>query len=124
MPQRHNVVEGRFLGPASHDWAVLCSRQRVSAVLVFPNGALEGMQEIGTAEDIGFLQGGFAGDGAQFSRVIGAVGADYITLHYEQYEGPTPPPIDHDGINDAFIEKGSVVRYWYRGRWLGLAGAD
>ncbi len=26
--------------------------------------------------------------------------------------------IDHDGINDAFVEKASTIKYWYDGKWL------
>jgi hypothetical protein len=38
--------------------------------------------------------------------------------------GPKPPPIDHLGIDDAFLEKASVVHYYYQGKWLQLTGAD
>jgi hypothetical protein len=29
-----------------------------------------------------------------------------------------------DGINNIFVEKGSLVWYWDGGRWLKLTGAD
>jgi len=32
--------------------------------------------------------------------------------------------LDHDGINDTFVEHASVVWYWYGRRWLQLTGAD
>ena len=48
----------------------------------------------------------------------------YILSHNRDYGGPEPPPIDHDGVNDVFAEKASVVHYFYRGRWLALTGAD
>lgn len=35
-----------------------------------------------------------------------------------------PPPPDHDGIKDIFVEKASVVLYWHGGRWVKLQGAD
>ena len=34
------------------------------------------------------------------------------------------PPIDQDGINDAFVEKASSVKYWQQGKWRDLQGAD
>lgn len=40
-----------------------------------------------------------------YSRGISAVGEDFIMRHYNAYGGPKPPPIDHQGIDDAFIEK-------------------
>jgi hypothetical protein len=54
----------------------------------------------------------------------GAVGRDYILKHYHEYGGPQPPGIDHEGINDAYVEKGSAVHYYYLGKWLELQGAD
>jgi hypothetical protein len=50
--------------------------------------------------------------------------ADYIRDRHESSGGPGSPQLDHDGINDVFIEKGSVVWYWYQGRWLRLQGAS
>jgi hypothetical protein len=32
--------------------------------------------------------------------------------------------LDHDGVEDAFAGKASVVSYLVDGRWLALAGAD
>jgi hypothetical protein len=44
--------------------------------------------------------------------------------HYDAYGGTKPPPIDHQGIDDAFLEEASVTWYFYGGRWLKLSGAD
>jgi hypothetical protein len=44
--------------------------------------------------------------------------------HYRAYGGPKPPPIDHQGIDDAFLEKASVTFYFHKGNWLQLTGAD
>jgi hypothetical protein len=49
---------------------------------------------------------------------------EYIRVHYEAFGSLKPPPLDHEGINDAFIEKGSHVWYWYDGQWMQLAGSD
>jgi hypothetical protein len=59
-----------------------------------------------------------------YSRAISAVGKNHILDYYKAYGGTEPPPIEHQGINDAFAEKASVVRYFYRGKWLELQGAD
>jgi hypothetical protein len=37
---------------------------------------------------------------------------------------PKPPRIDHQGINDMFYGKASVVYYDFGGKWLGLSGTD
>jgi len=57
---------------------------------------------------------------------------------FSQEEDPVPPrqirefnrdspalaQLEHDGIEDAFIEKASVIWYWNGSRWLQLAGAN
>jgi len=75
-----------------------------------------------TESDVGYLQG--LGDGIGFSRAISSVDSTFILEGYEAFGGPTPPPIDHDGIDDAFLGKASVVHYWYEGKWLTLQGMD
>jgi hypothetical protein len=120
----HNVVRGEFITRGQKDWAVLCSRKRNSSILVFWGGSVSKVSAIAASPDIGFLQ---TIDGARnigFSRALGAVGRDYILKHYHAYGGPKPPSIDHQGINDVYVEKGSVVHYYHRGKWLELQGAD
>ena len=58
------------------------------------------------------------------TRSRATVGRDFIMRHYRAYGSPQPPPIDHHGIDDAFLEKASVTWYFYNGRWLRLQGAD
>jgi hypothetical protein len=117
----HNVVSGEFARPGQKDWAVLCSRAGHSTLLVFWGAMADSVAELASAPDLISLQG----DGKiGFSRRISVVGREYILDHYREYGGPKPPPIDHDGIDDAFVGKASVVRYYYKGEWLTLTGAD
>lgn len=69
----HNVVRGEFARPGQADWAVLCSRDRVSSILVFWNGSEQGAAELARQEDKGYLQG-IGGDEIGFSRMISAAG--------------------------------------------------
>jgi hypothetical protein len=103
----HNVIRGEFAKPGQHDWAVLCSVKGVSTILVFWNGSEKNPAEIATLEDRIFLQG-ISPDKIAYSRGITPVGGDFIVRHYNAYGGPKPPPIDHQGIDDAFLEKASV----------------
>jgi hypothetical protein len=59
-----------------------------------------------------------------YSRGLGVADADFIRVHHQRYGGPKPPPLDHDGIDDIAIEKGSLVWFWNRGRWLQLTGSN
>lgn len=119
-----NVIKGSFVSPAQIDYAVLCSVNRMTRVLVFQGGSdklvLEAGRRVADVDILWSINGGEIG----YSRAISAVGRDYIMQHYKAYGGLKPPPIDHQGINDAFQDKASTVLYFYRGKWLELAGAD
>lgn len=119
----HNVVRGEFARPGQTDWAVLCSRDGASTILVFWNGSGTAPAEIAKAEDRNYLQG-ISSSLIGFSRGIRAVGREFIMRHYQAYGGPAPPPVEHQGIDDAFIEKASVTHYFHNGKWLQLTGAD
>lgn len=120
----HNVVKGEFIRKGQTDWAVLCSRNKRSSILIFAGGSSQRVITIAESADRTFLQTIDGAGNIGFSRAIDAVGKDYVVKHQEEYGGPSLPPIDHQGINDAFAEKGSVVHYYYRGKWLQLQGAD
>lgn len=129
IPQVHsgaepgNVVRGRFTSPDQVDVAVLCSRDRVSSILVFRGESVTSVAELAPQPDRNYLQG-IGGGRIGFSRALGAADPQYIQEHYEAYGGPRPPPLNQDGINDIFMEKASVVWYWHEGQWLQLTGAD
>ena len=120
--QPHNVIKGQFSKPGQTDWAILCSVERVSSILIFWNGSEANPARIAGAKDADYLQ--YSGSGWDFSRQITPVDRAYIRQHHQAYGGPKPPPVDHQGINDAFAGKGSVVLYFYQQKWLRLTGAD
>jgi hypothetical protein len=120
---RQNVIKGEFAKPGQTDWAVLCSIGGVSSILIFWNGSEVNPTEIGKANDVDRLQG-WGNYKIVYSRAISAAGEKYMMEHYNAYGGEKPPPIDHLGIDDAFVGKASVVLYFYRGKWLRLTGAD
>ena len=122
----HNVIRGMFARKGQYDWAVLCSRNRFSSILIFWNGSTRNPSRIAKSLDKGYLQtvGGGDNGGIGFSRIISVVGREYILEHYKDYGGPKPRPITHQGINDAYAEKASMVLYRYSRRWLELSGAD
>ncbi len=120
----HNVISGEFARRGQTDRAVLCSRNGESSILVFWRGSTKSVSEVARSPDRSFLQTITEGGKVGFSRIIETVCRDYILKHYEAYGGRKPPPTYHQGINDAYAEKASIVLYYYRGRWLELQGAD
>lgn len=121
---RSNVISGEFMRRGQTDWAVMCSRNRTSSILVFWSGSIRNVAEIAEAADSNFLQTIDGVGTIGYSRAILAVKKDYILQHCRWYGGPKPPHMDHQGINDAYIDKASTVLFYHRGRWLKLQGAD
>ena len=120
----HNVISGEFARRGQTDWAVLCSKSGVSSILVFWGGSAKSVAEVAKGADRNFLQVVGGNGEIGFSRSIIAVGRDHIHNHYREYGGPKPPRIDHQGIDDGYLEKASYVLYYHRGKWLELQGAD
>jgi hypothetical protein len=123
IQERHNVISGQFVRTGQNDWAVLCSIALVSRVIVYRGGTTGVIDTLGASADSDFLQG--IGDNRiGFSHRIGVATKQYIKELAAEFHGPKPPQIDHDGIEDAFIGKASGIMYFYKGKWIGLQGAD
>jgi len=106
------------------DWAVLCSRDGKSSILVYWGGSVNSPAELAKAPDEGYWLGNDK-EGFHYYRQIMTANKKYILLHYREYgRGEFIPQINHDGIDDGFLEKGSEVYYFYRHKWLLLPGAD
>jgi len=118
-----NVVRGHFTTPARTDWAVLCSRQRISTILVFRGGSTTQVDELGTEPDSMYLQTIDGKGTIGYSRSL-TVATPAAIGERGQDDGEPRPPLSHDGIEDAFEGKASLIWYWHDGKWLQLAGAD
>ena len=117
----HNVVSGYFQRPSRTDWAVLCSVDRTSRILLYPGGQIESLFEMpdSARPDRDWFQTGIG-----FSRAIASADSESIIGRYKAYGGPQPPPIDHEGLEEIFAGKASTIHYWHEGSWLPLQGAD
>lgn len=120
----HNVVRGRFMNSGRPDLVVLCSRQKSSSILVFRGGLSNSVVELAGRPDADFLQQVGPGGRIAYSRALGVADPASIRHRYEVHGEGQPPPFDHDGIEDIFLEKASSVWYWSAGRWLHFVGAD
>ncbi len=122
-PDPHNVIKGSFVGKGQIDWAVLCSQGGESSVLVFWGGATEVVSQLANGPDKTWLQTIGAGE-IGYSRMITPVDGAGAVGYQEAFGGPKPPRFDHQGIEDSFLERASIILYYYRGTWLRLTGAD
>jgi hypothetical protein len=117
-----NAIRGHFISPTGTDWAVLCSRQRRSVLLVFRGGGVNKVDELAVEDDADKLQVTAPGQ-IGYSRGIFVASPRDIREHNPSPD-PLLPVLDHDGVHDAFIEKASVIWFWSGTRWLKLAGTD
>lgn len=123
-PDQRGVVEGEFLAAGKRSWAVLCSVERVSAILVF-DSANELVAELNRAPDREYLQGGGHGT-VVYSRLVTRATPAYIRDHYEEANDGVGgmPEVSHDGIDDGWEGKASTVLYFTGSEWISLPGAD
>jgi hypothetical protein len=119
-PAPENVIRGQFMGPGTHDWAILCSRRGTSAILVFAGGSARPAAELATRRDRDFLQ--IIGSSGQlgFSRLIAPISKRELA----RADAKGDLHIDHDGIEDSFLEKASVVHFRTVRGWRELPRAD
>src|SRR6266850_1103498 len=75
-----NVIKGVFTRKGQTDWAVLCSVNQVSTILVFRNASERNPSELARETDIDKLQA-VAGNAIAYSRAISGVGREYILIH-------------------------------------------
>jgi len=119
----HNVISGHFAAKDQTDWAVLCSIGGYSTILIYWNNGATRPAHLARFMDLNYIQN--LGPGLNgYSRALGIANRQFILSHYRYFGGPKPPPIHHEGIDDMFLEKASVVHYFYKGRWRVLTGSD
>lgn len=103
-----NAIAGSFTRKGSREWAVLCSVNGVSSILIFDAKSQEPLSRIAESPDDTFIQ--VIGEGRTgFSRRISAV---------------LSPTHGLTAIDDAFLDKASTVWVRMGRRWLEIAGAD
>ena len=118
-----NVIHGEFVERGQQSWAVLCSVNGWSSILVFRTAEDSTPHSLAKMEDRNFLQS-VDDRSVGYSREIQAVGREFILGHDNGYPVPKPPRITHQGIDDVFLGKASEVWYFDAGKWFKLPGAD
>jgi hypothetical protein len=120
-----NVVHASLERKGSNDWAVLCSVNGATTLYVFfqsQPGAPVALRHQRDTEWLG-------------SEVLGAYGAAWgigrrsssqIRQSARRSAGPNAVRMDfdHDGIEDAFIEKSSTTHYFQDGTWTTLENSN
>jgi hypothetical protein len=104
---------------------VLCSDGTTSQVFVFGAGGVGVIDSIAQEVDEHYMQEVEPGH-MGYSRRITAIKPAAIRKLGREFSDESDPvvQIDHDGIDDAFVEKASVIHYKRSGKWLVLPGSD
>ena len=116
-----NVIHGAFLQQGSNDWAVLCSQNGTSTLLVYWNGAASKPAELAAQVDSDTADPYDETSLLGYARGIDPASPNKID---ELLANKPYGPFDHEGIRDAHIEKSSVIHYFKGGTWMTLAGSE
>lgn len=114
-----NVIHGSFERKGSSDWAVLCAHNETIDLLAFFASTPEKPFTVATHALTERM-----GAETPSSKMGSAWGISAIPPEGMAH---TPGvhqhgPFDHDGIEDDFLERFSVVHYYRGGNWLSLEG--
>jgi|GEM_PF-3801078 len=128
---RASVITGAFTAKGAVEWAVLCSVRDTSQILILNarNGAV--VHSLNRSGDSGWIQSN-GNHTWLFSRVIAVVAmsqlnivpADTTSEDAVYYGAFLPKPIDHDGIDEAFLDKASTTFYFAQRHWFNVGSSD
>jgi hypothetical protein len=120
----HNAVNGAFTAKGELEWAVICSVDLVSQILVLNARTGAVVDSLGKGDDKNWIQG--IGDGKYgFSRKLGVVTSASIGARtVDDYDQSIPQPIDHDWIDVYFLDKASVAYYRSGAQWYRIITSD
>jgi hypothetical protein len=116
-----NVIHGAFREKGSTDWAVLCSQNGASTLLVYWSGSSAKPAEIAAQLDTDTADPHDETSILGYARGIDPASPASIT---EVIVNKPYGPFDHDGIKDAHIEKSSIIHYFKNGTWMTLQGSE
>jgi len=119
----NNVISGAFADADQRDWAFLCSSNGRSTIHVVWGGPASCASTLAESSDSTYFQD-TGGDRFEYSRSLAAAPPTVIRQRYSDHDYGPPPEVDHDGIDDAYLEKASNVHYCEAGAWRELSGAD
>jgi hypothetical protein len=126
-PTPTNVIRGAFTRASVVEWAVLCSVRESSQVLIYRRGPSNGahvVDSLARSPDSAWVQG--IGEGRWgYSRLIKVRPRQRMSgWRVDVDQNRIPQPIDHDAIEQDFLEKTAEAFYFARGRWYRQITAD
>lgn len=112
----HNVISGSFARKGQTDWAVLCSTNGASSIVVLWGGPAKCESSLPSGSDKAFLGSGNSVDGLSYLRRIQSVTSKkHIALRLQMDRKVRLPPIDHAAISDEYNDE--LIHYCSEGKW-------
>jgi hypothetical protein len=118
----NNIIVGQFAKVGQLDLAVLCSSANKSNIIIFWGGTSSCPPLREEAEDQMYIYKN--GQKYEYYRAILTASRNYIGSRNGKNPLVNDNLINHDGIEDAWLERGSVIHYCHNGKWLRLSGGD
>src|SRR3569832_1023729 len=113
--QPENVISGQFGKNKDLDWAVLCSKDRESSILIFWDGSVKDVESIEKHSDKEFIE--LIGGKPVYARVISTIDKAGISAYAERSAEDAHTLFSHDGIKDVYSWRASIVHYFDKGKW-------
>lgn len=111
-----NVVHGSFERAGSSDWAVLCSVEGQTSLLVFFGAAQGAPMTVASAAETQRLQAYSGGTEMGFNWGIDPATPETVR-DLQDGMWPRPAPLDHDALADSIIDQKTIYRYYANDKW-------
>lgn len=120
----HNLIRGHFATPTQTDWAVLCSRNGISSLLVLWGGAQTCSGQIWQASDLDAMETFEEGQVGYMMQIRSMPAGQILELRRKHPKLHLALPPKHDSIEIIWIGKAAAVWYCSGGKWIQLWSAD
>jgi hypothetical protein len=111
-----NVIHGSFEKAGSSDWAVLCSAQGTTSLLVFFASAPEKALLLSSSLETQRLQQHDISGVLGFNWGIDPESPEQVRKAQIGME-PRPVKLDHDAVGDTVVEHRTVYHFYSKGAW-------
>jgi hypothetical protein len=116
--QPENIIRGAFQQKGSDDWAILCSQTGTTTLLVIYGNQPDTPIALRRQKDSDWVGSSYANNPA-YGSAWGIALRRSAEIHLGDKNHPHAAA-DHDGIEDAFVEKSVTIHYCDNGNWITL----
>ncbi len=118
VKNHHNAFEGEFLREGQHDWVVLCSRNKISSILIFPDSTPSEIQQIAQIPDNEFIQPIDEKGNLGFIRFIDKPNKFLLAKRHNNSDESIE--FTHNGIGTLTLNRKFIVYYFHNDMFIVL----